>query len=525
MSGELRTAAVALLVVTATLAGTAGTASGLNYTEIGEPTLETTVGGSNVLAPGETTTVPVVVQNTGQSVTALDGPVDEFERAARSQSLQPGAALSTTVTAEAGAAPLTVRTGAQSIGVVAPDRTRRLPVEVEVDESAAPGTYRLPVEVTYRYLSTLVINSDETITSYRTETVERTVTVRVEATTRLAVVSVTGEGLAENADGELRATVRNAGTEVASDASLRLHAADWLTPRARSASVGDLAPGETATATFRVGVGDVGAGDHAVGFSLDYDGENGVVSETPVRTGTVTVGEGPQFAVSAAAESLYVDSTGAVALTVENTGDATARDVRVHLRESPPLAPVSGSASLGDLAPGESASARLRVEVSGRALEERYPLSLVVERDDAFGDPVTTEPLSAGVAVGPERTVETGDAGSVPAGSTTTVAFEVTNTGAAPMRDAVVRLNADSPFETDDDTAYVGTLEPGESATVRFTVSVDGAATPKSYALDTTVAFDNSFGSRVVTDVESTELRVEAGGTGPLAALLDLLGL
>jgi S-layer domain len=199
--------------------------------------------------------------------------------------------------------------------------------------------------------------------------------------------------------------------------------------------------------------------------------------------------------------------------------------VRVHVRESPPLAPVSGSASLGDLAPGESASARLRVEVSSRALDGQYPLSLVVERDDSFGDPVTTEPLSTGVTVGPERTVETGSAGSVPAGSTTTVAFEVTNTGAAPMRDAVVRLNADSPFETDDDTAYVGTLGPGESATVRFTVSVGGAATPKSYALDTTVAFDNSFDRRVVTDVASTELRVETGGGGPLAALLDLLGL
>ena len=97
------------------------------------------------------------------------------------------------------------------------------------------------------------------------------------------------------------------------------------------------------------------------------------------------------------------------------------------------------------------------------------------------------------------------------------------------MRNAVVRLNADSPFETDDDTAYVGRLEPGESATVQFTVSVDGAATPKAYALDTTVAFDNAFNRRVVTDVESTELRVEAGSGGLLAAIIntlsDLIGL
>jgi len=163
---------------------------------------------------------------------------------------------------------------------------------------------------------------------------------------------------------------------------------------------------------------------------------------------------------------------------------------------------------------------------SGKCIRDRsYPLSVVVERDDLFGDPVTTDPLTAGVEVGPERTVETESAGSISAGATTTIEFTVTNTGEAPMRDAVVRLNADSPFETDDDTAYVGELTPGESATVQFTVSADGAATSKSYALDTTVAFDNAFGSRVVTDVESTELRVKAGGGGPLAAILDFLGL
>lgn len=516
---------VALLLVTAVIAGTAGTATGLKYTEVGEPTVETTVDGSNVVTPGERTTVPVVLSNTGRSVTALDGPPEAFERAVRSQSLRPGAALSTSLTVRRGDAPVTVRTGEQAIGAVESDATRRTPVRVEVNESAAPGTYRLPVKVTYRYLNNLLIDSDGTVTTYRTETVQRHVTVRVEESARLEVVSMTAEGLSEDADGRVTATVRNAGTAVASDAALRLHATDWLTPRESTASVGDLAPGETATATFRAGVSGVSAGDHAVGLSLDYDDQNGVVSETPVRTGTVTVREGPQFAVSATAESLYVDSTGAVSLTVANTGDSVARNVRVHLRESPPLVPVSGSASLGDLAPGESASARLRVEVSDRALAGTYPLSVAVERDDIFDDPVLTDPLSTGVAVGPERTFETGSAGSVRAGSTATVALEVTNTGEAPMHDAVVRLNADSPFETGDDTAYVGTLAPGESATVQFTLSVDGAATPKAYALDATVAFDNSFDRRVVTGAERTELRVEAGGGGPLAALLDLLGL
>jgi hypothetical protein len=516
---------ITLLLIAATIAGTAGTASALKYNEIGEPELETTVDGSNVLEPGTTTTVGVVIRNTGQSVTEVDGESEVFESTVQRLALQPGAALSTTVTAEAGSAPLTVRTAEQAVGAVATDSTRQVPIEVEVDEGAAPGVYEIPVEVSYRYLNILIVNDDNTITSYRTETVERNLVVRVDSAARLEVVSVTGDGLTEDADGELHATVRNVGTEAATNAALRLHGADWMTPRASNAGVGTLNPNETASATFRVGVGDITAGNHSVGFSLRYDDANGVISETPIRTGTVRTGEGPRFDVSASAESLYVDSTGAVALTVRNTGDSVAQNVRVQLRESQPLTPVSGSASLNDLAPGEAATARLRVEVSDRALAGEYPLSVVVERNDAFGDPVATEPLSAGVEIGPERTFETGDAGSAPAGSTTTIAFEVTNTGEAPMRDAVVRLNANSPFETDDDTAYIGTLEPGESTTARFTVSVDDAATAKAYALDTTIAFDNAFDRRVVTDIESTELRVEAGGGGALTALLKFLGL
>jgi hypothetical protein len=93
------------------------------------------------------------------------------------------------------------------------------------------------------------------------------------------------------------------------------------------------------------------------------------------------------------------------------------------------------------------------------------------------------------------------------------------------MHDAVARINANSPFETDDDTAYVGDLEPGESATVEFTVSVDGAATPKTYAVDTTVKYDNAFGRTVVTDVEPTAVEVTAGSGGLVSALLNLLGL
>jgi hypothetical protein len=181
--------------------------------------------------------------------------------------------------------------------------------------------------------------------------------------------------------------------------------------------------------------------------------------------------------------------------------------------------------SLGTLDPGESATARFRLEVTDRALKGDYPLPVTVIHDDQYGEPVDSDIYTVPASVGPESTIKTTSDASIAAGSTDTVSFTVTNTGNGTMRDSVVRVNTDSPFETDDDTAYVGTLEPGESTIVNFTVSVNGKATVKPYTLDTTVKYDNQFDERVVTDVESTSIKVTEGGGGLVAWILNALGL
>ena len=133
--------------------------------------------------------------------------------------------------------------------------------------------------------------------------------------------------------------------------------------------------------------------------------------------------------------------------------------------------------------------------------------------------------LTIPVEVGPEMTFETSGSPTVTAGSTETVEVTVTNTGDGTMHDAVARINANTPFETDDDTAYIGELAPGESRTVTFTVSVDDAATSKAYSLDTTIKYDNSFDRTVVTNVEPTAVEVTDRQGGPLASILRFLGL
>lgn len=519
-------ALVAVVTVLATVAGASTSAAAVKYSDLGKPELATTVQGSNVLEAGETTRLTFGVQNTGTDVTNQDGSIDKLSQVLGAHTVRPGAAVSTRATVQANDAPVTVKTDTQSVGTLGTGDMRAFPVTVEVNENAEPGTYRLPVTFTYQYVQAVSVDREDYFVTRNEETVTKYVTVRVEPSVRLGVVSTSGQGLYENADGRVEVTVRNEGTETATNAELMVVGGDSLTPRTNGASLGTVGPGETATASFRVGVGDVESpGDYGIQFQLRYEDQNGVVSKTAVRTGDVRVGTGPEFDIAASAQSLYVDSEGAVTLEVTNTGDVPATDARVTLGETEPFVPLTSSASLGTLEPGESAEVRFKLEIANRALPGEYPLRVTVSHDDRYGEPVDSDVRTVPVTVGPEMTVETGGEPAIAAGATDQIQFTVTNTGEGTMRDAVVRINTNSPFETDDDTAYVGTLAPGESKTVTFTVSVDGAATAKPYAIDTTVKYDNAFDRRVVTDIESTSVQVTEGGGGLLGALLDVIGL
>jgi hypothetical protein len=74
------------------------------------------------------------------------------------------------------------------------------------------------------------------------------------------------------------------------------------------------------------------------------------------------------------------------------------------------------------------------------------------------------------------------------------------NTGEEPANDATIRLSASDPFSTTDDQAYLGTLNPGESAVAAFNLDVDETATPKPYSLNSEMLYEDSDGHDQISD-------------------------
>jgi len=74
------------------------------------------------------------------------------------------------------------------------------------------------------------------------------------------------------------------------------------------------------------------------------------------------------------------------------------------------------------------------------------------------------------------------------------------NSGEEPAKDATVRLSTSDPFSTTDDQAFLGTLKPGENAVAAFDLAVDKAATPKPYALDSEILYEDTEGHSQISD-------------------------
>lgn len=66
------------------------------------------------------------------------------------------------------------------------------------------------------------------------------------------------------------------------------------------------------------------------------------------------------------------------------------------------------------------------------------------------------------------------------------------------------------PFTSNDDTAYIGDLKPGESRTVSFVVSVDRTATIKEFGLDSEIRYRDALDNTYISDTMKVRINLIA---------------
>ena len=386
---------VPVLMLLLALLAVPGSAAGAKYL-YGNPELSATIAGTNEFAPGAETSLTVIISNSGlntHKIAIPSLPPDDL----------PNTAKLVTVALKSNDAPFTVKTDPQFLSDIMGGAALPATFNVKVADSATPGTYTLPLEVTYTYLQDAEDYGDLLRYNYQKKTETLPLTVLVTPGLRVEVLNVQTRSL-------------NVGTE------------------------------------------------------------------------------------------------GYVSMTLKNIGhDAADKAVaKVARNGASPLIPTDSNAYIGTFAPGETVDVKFKVAVADSAEPQSYPLDIVVAYEDYEGKSTASRPVTIGLPVGGKIDFDVASPTvTLHPGGKSILEVVYRNAGAAKVYSAQARISAVDPFTSSDDTAYLGDLAPGETATARFEVSIDADATLKNYGIDSEIRYRDDLDNSKISDTMKVQVALE----------------
>ena len=525
MTGRSGVVLVALCLAVSAV-GPAAAQAGSSGTVIGSPEIDV-ITSSPEFESGTRATLDLTLSNRGQ--VNRGGPGEYESRVTTARGV--------VVEARSGSTPVQIDGGSVAVGNI-PTGTRSVPpIQVTVPEDARPGTYRVPVELSYAY--TRSVEYDVTGPEYNDFTREETfhVTVRVRDDARFEVVDRTTTAQVGDR-GTLSVTVANTGTRPARDASVsaasRSDELRFGTGSADStAYVGRWAAGERRTLDYTVSMtDDATLRDYTLDLAVDYTDTDGIARTSR----TLNVGLRPaaeqSFALTNVSTTLRVGEEGSVSGTVVNEGPGTARNPVVVLTAANPNVVVeSPEYALPDLAPGERARVEYDVTVSSAASASVQQLSFRPRYRNDRGDERTGDAAEATTEIAPQRdrfVVGVVD-DQIEAGSDRALTVEITNNGDEPLRNVEAKAFVQSPLSSDDDEGIVDELAPGETANVTVALGATGDALTKRYPVSFDFQYETPDGDTEVSQTYTVSVGVtesESGGfpVGIVAVGAVLLG-
>ena len=292
--------------------------------------------------------------------------------------------------------------------------------------------------------------------------------------------------------------------------------------------LGDLKASGTSTAKFTVKIpSDAPAGTYSLPVLLNY---TYMYTADQYGTDTIqytykTMNETLQVPVkiksdvrinvlSAKVRDLNAGTEGYITMEVQNVGheDAKKAVVTIARNDGSPVIPTEGSAYVGDFPSNGTATCIFKTSVNSGAEAQSYPLDVYVKYENHDGDMVTSDIETIGVPVGGKIDFEIiSDPQTVTAGQKKVITAKFKNTGSATAYQAQARVSMVDPFTSNDDSAFLGDLAPGETKEASFLVSTDSAATVKQYGIDSEIRYRDALDNTVISDTMKLNVNVVAG--------------
>jgi hypothetical protein len=219
---------------------------------------------------------------------------------------------------------------------------------------------------------------------------------------------------------------------------------------------------------------------------------------------------------------LNAGTEGSITLSVKNIGHENGKKaiLTIARNDGSPIVPTEASAYIGDFPAGGTVTGIFRATVSDSAEAQTYPLDVFVKYENSDGDTISSDTETIGVPVGDKiKFVIISDPVTVTPGQKKVITVKYKNTGGAIAHQAQARVSMIDPFTSNDDTAYLGEVAPGETKEASFLVTTDKSATLKSYGIDSEIRYRDAFDNQIISDPIKLPLNVSED-TGLIASLM-----
>ena len=363
----------------------------------GSPNLTTSIAGSNEFTPGDTSTLKINVQNTGLNTLKMvqSGIIDRDDN--------PSTAKMVKVSLGSDGAPVMIKSDPQMIGDIKASNNSQVPFEIRVKDDAKAGTYYLPLNIQYTYLANADQEGTDSV-SYRY--VKKNLTMNlpfvVKSAINLDVISVTPENINAGGSGYVTLRLKNNGADTGNKAIAKVVRSgnSPVVPVDSTVYIGTFEPGKEIDAKFKVSVSKDGEPQtYPLSVIVAYENADGETLETPVEEFGIPVGAKISFTVTSDTAVTSPGQKTAIEVVYKNDGDATAYSAEARISAVDPFTSNDDLAYLGDLKPGESATAKFEISTASDATEKTYGLDSEVRYRDALDNSQISDTVKVPVAV------------------------------------------------------------------------------------------------------------------------------
>lgn len=369
----------------------------------GSPVLSATIVGTNEFSPGDDASIVILVKNEGVST------LKQYNRSTMEPDDLPTTAKFAQVGLASTNASIVIKTDPQRVNSIPSGGSGTLlTFKATITTNATAGEYTLPLTITYQY-PTIQHQEKDTEFQYAYTDAEVTtpVVVRIKPLVKIDIVEATPDPISTGTEAYLTVKIRNAGPETGKMASATLMRAgsSAIIPTSSTAFIGTFPSGSVTECRFKIAAStDATAQVYPVDIVVTYTNSEGTVVTSRHETIGIPVYAKTSFTVTSPVPSLEAGSKGSITVTYRNNGNLTIYDTQSQIIPHTPVSSNDGIAYLGDIGPGESATARYDLKVDGSAEPGTYEFDSKLRYRDSLGNSQESDTVEVTVQIVPAKT-------------------------------------------------------------------------------------------------------------------------